>query len=272
MEKRIWRYITSSISFSIVCILTIYTLGMNCIELSSQVNTVRTPIKRDKMQKVVAKVDTIPLLYDMYLGADLFGVGSKLFGSNYYSSEVSFAVNLKNRFIPTLEVGVAGADGWSDTGIHYVGKTSPYFRIGLDINTMSKSKNKQNFLYGGLRYGISSYTYDVSSLSFKDPLWQSEIHNPNLIDNVWKESTPYNFTGLKGTTHWIEIVLGVKIQVYKSINMGWALRMKYKGKDNPSYLALPQYIPGYGRNQSNIMGVTYSIIYKLPSFKKKKKQ
>ena len=38
-------------------------------------------------------------------GLDVFGLGSKIFGSDFTSAEVSVEVNLKNRFIPIIEIG-----------------------------------------------------------------------------------------------------------------------------------------------------------------------
>lgn len=73
-------------------------------------------------EKEVAEIDTIPLYNGTYVGVDLYGIGSKLLGGDFMSSEVSVAVNLKNKFIPTIEFGMGGTDTWSETGIHYKSK------------------------------------------------------------------------------------------------------------------------------------------------------
>ncbi len=99
-------------------------------------------LKRDQKKKEVAEIDTIPLYNGTYVGVDLYGVGSKLLGGDFMSSEVSVAVNLKNKFIPTIEFGMGGTDTWSETGIHYKSKMAPFFRIGVDYNTMAKKKRR----------------------------------------------------------------------------------------------------------------------------------
>ena len=122
-------------------------------------------------EKEVAEIDTIPLYNGTYVGVDLYGIGSKLLGGDFMSSEVSVAVNLKNKFIPTIEFGMGGTDTWSETGIHYKSKMAPFFRIGVDYNTMAKKKEKNSYLYAGLRYAFSSFKYDVSTMPADDPIW-----------------------------------------------------------------------------------------------------
>lgn len=92
-------------------------------------------------EKEVTEIDTIPFYNGTYVGVDLYGIGSKLLGGDFMSSEVSIAVNLKNKFIPTVEFGMGGTDTWSETGIHYK-VAAPFFRIGVDYNTMAKKKEK----------------------------------------------------------------------------------------------------------------------------------
>lgn len=47
-------------------------------------------------------------------------------------------------FLPTVDVGFGTTDSWSDTGIHYK-SSAPFFRIGIDYNTMAKKKEKNSF-------------------------------------------------------------------------------------------------------------------------------
>lgn len=184
------------------------------------------------------------------------------------STEVSLVANLKNKFLPTVELGYGNTDAWNETGIHYK-SGAPFFRIGADYNTMAKKKEKNSYLYVGLRYGISSFKYDVNSMPFDDPLWGSSVPNPSLEDNIWGGgSSFYNHSGMKSTVQWFEIVVGIKAQIYKNFSMGWALRIKYKLSGTADEYANPWYVPGYGKYKSNNMGITYSLIYKLPIKKK----
>lgn len=245
----------------LISLLLLFCIGLPL--LAQQQRPAQTP-KRDQKKKEVAEIDTIPLYNGTYAGVDLYGVGSKLLGGDFMSSEVSVAVNLKNKFIPTIEFGMGGTDTWSETGIHYKSKMAPFFRIGVDYNTMAKKKEKNSYLYAGLRYAFSSFKYDVSTMPADDPIWGDVIGNPSLEDGYWGGSVPFSHLGMKGSVQWLEIVLGVKVRIYKNFNMGWSVRMKYKTKASTGEYGDPWYVPGYGKFKSNNMGITYSLIYKLP--------
>lgn len=189
-----------------------------------------------------------PLYRGTYISADLFGIGSKLFGSDFLSSEINVAVNLKNQFFPALEAGYGTTDtNNEEKGIHYK-SSAPYFRLGLNFNTMFKKKS-ESFLYVGVRYGITSFSYDVNG-TLKDPIWGDEY--------------PFSHDNQKSTFQWFEALVGVNVQIYKNFHMGWAVRYKVRlsVKDNP--YTDPWYIPGFGANKSSNIGVTYSLTYKLP--------
>ena len=220
--------------------------------------------KRDQKKNVKEEPkEIVPLYNGTYIGVDLYGIGSKLLGGDLLSSEINVAVNLKNMFLPTVDVGFGTTDSWSDTGIHYK-SSAPFFRIGVDYNTMAKKKEKNSFLYVGLRYGFSHMKYDISSLAIQDPAFGGEMGNPSQEDGIWGGSVPYDHPGQKATMQWFEFVAGVRVQIYKSFYMGWAVRMKYKLSASVSEYGNPWMVPAFGKYNSNNMGVTYSLIYKLP--------
>lgn len=121
----------------LISLLLLFCIGLPL--LAQQQRPAQTP-KRDQKKKEVAEIDTIPLYNGTYVGVDLYGIGSKLLGGDFMSSEVSVAVNLKNKFIPTIEFGMGGTDTWSETGIHYKSKMAPFFRIGVDYNWQRKKR------------------------------------------------------------------------------------------------------------------------------------
>lgn len=264
MKLRIYRYTLNIVNVTrlrLTSLLLLFCIGLPL--LAQQQRPAHTP-KRDQKKNKVVEVDTIPFYNGTYIGVDLYGPGSKLLGSDFMSSEVSIAVNLKNKFIPTIEFGMGGTDTWSETGIHYKSKAAPFFRIGVDYNTMAKKKEKNSYLYVGLRYAFSSFKYDVSTMPAGDPIWGDVIGNPSLEDDYWGGSVPFSHLGMKGSVQWLEIVVGVKVRIYKNFNMGWSVRMKYKTSASTGEYGDPWYVPGYGKFKSNNMGITYSLIYKLP--------
>ena len=145
---------------------------------------------------------------------------------DFLSSEVAVDVNLKNRFFPIAELGYGSTDTWSDKGIHYK-SNAPYFRIGMDYNTLYK-KQHGHMLLVGLRYGVSSFKYDVDALGLDDPIYGGIVGNPNLDDEIWGGSLPYNHKGMKGSMQWAEFCVGIRAHVWKALYMGWSLRFKFK--------------------------------------------
>ena len=133
MKLRIYKYSlyteSGHLTKRLISLLLLFCIGLPLI--AQQQRPVHTP-KRDQKKKEVTEIDTIPFYNGTYVGVDLYGIGSKLLGGDFMSSEVSIAVNLKNKFIPTVEFGMGGTDTWSETGIHYKSKAAPFFRIGVD--------------------------------------------------------------------------------------------------------------------------------------------
>jgi hypothetical protein len=128
---------------------------------------------------------------------------------------------------------------------------------------MAKKKN-ESYIYLGLRYAMSSFKFDAETIEANDPLWGDEISNPYLHDDYWGGTIPYRHLGQKGSMQWYELVGGVRAQIYKNFYMGWAVRLKYRLSYSAGEQGDPWYVPGFGQFGPSRMGVTYSLIYKLP--------
>lgn len=213
--------------------------------------------KKDKKPKI-----EYPLYNGISIGVDLWGLGSQVFGGDFLSTEIAVDVNLKNRFFPIAEIGYGSTDTWSDKGIHYK-SNAPYFRIGMDYNALF-NKQHGHMLLVGLRYGASSFKYDVEALAIDDPIYGGMVGNPNLEDEIWGGSLPYNHKGMKGSMQWAEFCVGIRAHVWKELYMGWALRFKFKLSASSDKYGDPWYVPGFGKYGSNTLGVSYTITYKLP--------
>lgn len=240
-----------------------------CLLLSVPIGAQNTNMQAAAKQKIQKKEKKdekegpqYPLYNGISIGVDLWGIGSKVLGGDNISSEVAIDVDLKHRFFPTLELGYGSSNESGDLGIRY--KTqAPYLRIGLDYNALYKKQHGQLFTVGA-RYGITNFKYDIESLGLDDPIYGGGVGNPNLTDDIWGGSLPYNYTGMKGTMQWIEICLGVRANIWKNLHMGWSIRMKYKLSATTGTYGDPSYVPGFGKYGSSTIGVVYTITYKLP--------
>ena len=213
MEQKILNY---SISLAFCLLLSLPLQAQNSDISAPPANT---PPKKEKKE---AKEEVhYPLYNGISVSVDLWGPGSKLFGSDFFSSEVAVDVNLKNRFFPIVELGYGNTDTWSDKGIHY--KTgAPYFRIGMDYNAnWFKNRLKgsihlaplaYNFLYVNRvelagRYGIdkgkrqlhnfgSQFTIDMN-WKFSDNIsWKTRLYGYTTYERTeleWENTFAFRF-------------------------------------------------------------------------------
>lgn len=197
--------------------------------------------------------ENAPLYQGLSVEWEIAGLASSLFGNDIFSSEIALRANLKNRFLPVVEIGYGKADAINDgNDLHY--KTSaPYFRIGIDYNIFHKKTQLPGYIYAGLRYGMSSFSYDVDGPDMTDPNYDGV----NVV--------PYSFSGVKSSAKWMEIVFGVKVKIYKSFCMGWSVRYKRRLSVEGHENSIPWYVPGYGKNNSSSsLNLLYNLIYNLP--------
>ena len=250
MVPRIYVYI-------IRCLLCLVCLGVPPVALSQ--STTKSSTRKDTKAK--DDYPKYPLLNGLDVSIDLWGPGAKLLGHDNMTFEAAVDLNLHNRFFPVIELGYSKPDMWNDDGIHY--KTSaPYFRIGLDYNAFYK-KAHGHMLMVGLRYGFTSFKYDITDADLSDDIYGGTTGSANLEDDYWGESLSYSHKGMKGSMRWIEICVGLRARFAKNFYMGWSVRMKYKQAISTGTYGDPQHVPGYGSYGSNAMGVTYNLVYKF---------
>lgn len=182
------------------------------------------------------------------VGADVVGP-AMIFLSDYGQFEGFLKINIKGTYYPVFEAGLGVCDLVDDdTDICYKAK-APFFRVGLDYNFL-QNKKQSNKLCIGLRYGFSTFKYDISGPGISDPIFGGE--------------KAYNLTGLNCTSHWAEVVASVQVQIWKGFHMGWSVRYKADISTDESKYCKPYYIPGYGSTtDSTCWGATYNLIWDI---------
>ena len=207
--------------------------------------------KRDK-ETLKAEYKSSPFYQGSSVGLEVATAAGYLLGGDILGSEIQFQTNLKNRYMPILEMGYGKTNTTNtDNEMHY--KTSaPYFRIGLDYNAFYLKPYLPGYLYVGARYGMSSFTYDVDGPLMKDPNYGGFIE------------VPFTPPSEKSNAHWLEAVVGIKVKIYKRFCMGWAVRYKIRMSVDGHENSVPWYVPGFGKNASSSFNLTYNLIYNLP--------
>ena len=230
-----------SISISIIALLVLSNLLACPARLSAQ--SVRPLPTGETAQQ--------PLFQGVMVGVDVYGFLNQALGSDARSTEASIEANLLNRFFPVVEFGYGSIDTTDDeTDIHYQ-TSAPFFRLGVNYNVFYKKPELPGCLTVGLRYGFSSFKYDVQAPDLTDPNWGHT-------------QVPVSYTGVKSNVGWLEAVVGLRANVYKDFHLGLNLRYRSRLNMSQNEHSEPYYIPGYGRGKSTSIGITYSIIYKLP--------
>ena len=74
-----------------------------------------TPAEIKKEDKKKAEpTESVPFYQGTSIGVEIAGLGSYLLGSDILNTEIAVQANLKNRFLPVIEVGYGKADAIND--------------------------------------------------------------------------------------------------------------------------------------------------------------
>lgn len=193
--------------------------------------------------KPTAPKDTVALFKGFAVSADLVGPVMMAVG-DYGQYEAALHINLKDKYFPVFELGYGKADNTEETTQLTYRTSAPFFRLGVDFNVL-KNKHDIYRLLAGVRYGFTSYKYDLTSPGVKDP--------------VWGETTPYTAIGVKCNCHWLEVGLGVDVKLVGPVHLGWSLRYKQRLSANEGELGKSWYVPGYGKSDTSAFGALFNV-------------
>lgn len=127
-----------------------------------------------------------------------------------------------------------------------------YMSLGADKSLMGdENQNDLDIFYIGARYGIALYEHAVDSIQ---------------IDNYWGE---YNgtYSSDKLNTHWVEFILGTKVELFFARNFFFGAIVRYRMKlfSKEDLQMTPYLIPGFGKgDKSSQIAVNWSLYYRIP--------
>lgn len=216
------------------------------IDRTMNVDTMATtpPPSEEKEPKYKA-----PLFGGLLLTADIASPVMNLFGQQYGNYEVALEADFLHRFFPVVELGIGYADNTPEDN-NYTFKCAPslYGRIGVNYNFFYNN-GSESFFALGARYGLTHFSYSWDNVRLDDSYWGS-------VDVV---SIPQQ----KAFAHWAEIVIALRIQVYRNFYMGWSARYRILIGCGSSSYGEPMFIPGFGPSSGGF-GFTYTVGYRLP--------
>ena len=207
-----------------------------------------------------ASADTIPAKTERYgirVGVDLYKIARTIYDDNYQGLEFTGDYRLTKKFYLAGEVGNENKTTDEDQ-INFTTKGS-YFKVGFDYNTYENWLDMENLVHVGLRYGVSTFSQEINNY---------RIYNPNTYfgeSELFSGNQKYD--GL--TASWIEVVVGVKVEVFSNIFVGFSARLNHivSNKQPENFENL--YIPGFNRTYDGDFGVgfNYTVSYFIPIYK-----
>jgi hypothetical protein len=195
------------------------------------------------------EVDTVRT-QGVRIGVDL-GKVAYFFLTNQTNRTLEFAADMNYKSI--LLAGEAGFSMLNIDKQNYNYTSNGVFaRVGMEHNLLKNGGD--NYIFVGVRYGISQFSYQVADIVVTDQYW------PSYGAASDQQSV---------MAHWGEGVGGVKVNVFSNVFLGFTARFKLRIAQSDYAQVDPLLIPGFGNPaRRNAMGFNYYVYYLFP-FKKK---
>lgn len=220
--------------------------------LPNQMATVKQEKKKDSIPPKTER-------YGVRVGIDLSKIARSIYEDDYKGLEFVGDYRLTKKYYLAAELGNEHKTT-DDDRLNFTTNGS-YFKVGFDYNGYENWLDMENMIYVGLRYGVSTFSQTLNSY---------QIYNTS---QYFGESATIpsgqKYDGL--SAQWVEVVAGVKAEVFNNVYVGFSLRLNRlvsnKKPDNFDNL----YIPGFNRTYNGDFGVglNYTVSYFLPIYKKK---
>lgn len=208
--------------------------------------------KQEAINRLLAN-RSVPLWAGASVSVNLAGALLNTFTSSG-SYEAALRLNLRNKYFPIIELGIGESNQSSETTQLHYSTRAPFARLGLDYN-IKGDKRSTNRVFFGLRYGFSSFNYDLSGTNVQD------LH--------WKTEAPFHFHSINDNAHWGELVFGLETSLWKFIHLGWSVRYQLRVYEHNTEIGRAWFVPGFGQNADNShFSGTFQLIFDLTLFKK----
>lgn len=211
--------------------------------------------------------DTIPAKdsYGLRVGVDLSKPIRMLLEDDYKGFEIAADFRLTKKFYLAAELGNEQKTV-DEEQINFTTEGS-FIKVGFDFNAYENWFGMQNAIIVGMRYGFSTHKQTLNEYR----VYQSNQHVDDL--SILTQTPGTEFSSLNG--HWVEVVAGIKVELYDNIYMGFSLRLNrlLSSKEPDNFQNL--FIPGFNKvtTDSNVgAGFNYTISYSIPIYKKAKKK
>lgn len=198
--------------------------------------------------------------YGLRLGIDLSKPLKTLIVEDYHGLEIMGDYRIYKNYYLAAEIGNEELP-FSEANISVKAKGS-YIKVGADYNAYDNWAGMENVIFVGLRYGFSTFSQSLEQYSVST---RSQYFPPNITEG------PFESKGL--TASWVELVTGIKVEVFNNIFLGANVQLKRRVTQTTPSNFDNLVIPGFNRtyDESSFgVGYGYSISYLIPLYKKAK--
>ncbi len=194
--------------------------------------------------------------YGLRVGIDVVRPVYSAFSDDTKGFEIVGDYRVTKRFYAATELGYRDQTVQED--FFNFSTKGEYIKLGLDYNAYKNWKGMENMIVVGLRYGFSTFSHTVNEY-----LINTDPFVPNRI-----ESDGISYDGL--TAHWIELVLGIKVEVLHNIFLGASFRGNTLLTSTKPENFKNLYVPGFERVYVNNNGFSfnYTVSYLIPLYRK----
>ena len=202
------------------------------------------------------------------MGVDISRPVTSFFREGYTGLELVGDYRITDRLYLAGELGNEKLTDQEDLYNYTV--SGSYLKLGVDYNTYSNWYGMFNSIYVGGRYSFASFSQSLNSYEIFDS-------NRYFFPDGFAPggNIPEEFNGLSAS--WLEMILGVKAELFANIYVGMSVRLGLLVTQNGSERFNDRllWIPGFNKvtDASRFgVGYNYTISYFIPLYKKAKKK
>jgi hypothetical protein len=195
--------------------------------------------------------------YGIRVGVDLFKLTRSFYQKDYRGIELVGDYRLIRKYYIAAEIGNEKKTV-DEPQLNFTTEGT-YLKAGFDCNAYENWLGMRNMIHLGLRYGVCSFSQTLNNY---------DIYNPNpYFGEAPQIDSGEKFEGL--SAQWIEVVTGVKAEVFNNVYVGFSLRLSYLLSNKKPETFDNLYIPGFNRTYNGNFGVgfNYTVSYFLPLYK-----
>ena len=199
-------------------------------------------------------------IYGLKIGMDLSKQIRMLTEPDYKGLVLMGDYRLMDKLFVAFELGTE--DKLIENEVLNFKTKGSFIKIGANYNVYKNLEDLENEIYVGLRLGTSNFDHKLNSF---------KVYNTN---QYWNQNEIVNYEEFQNlNSTWFELIFGFKAEVINNTYLGISLRLKRLLDQNepPNFSNL--YIPGFNKvlENNNIgVGITYSLQFRFPIYKKKK--